>query len=53
MGVLTIGNVEVERVEELRIPNTIAYFTQDQALIAAHRHWLAPGFLDEHRRKSR
>ena len=46
MAVLTIGDVELLRVEELRIPNTIAYFTQDEALVAAHRHWLAPHFLD-------
>jgi len=46
MSVLTIGQVALNRVEELRIPNTIAYFTQDQALIEANRHWLAPHFLD-------
>jgi len=39
MGILTIGDVELLRVEELRIPNTIAYFTQDEALLAAHRLW--------------
>lgn len=46
MTVLTIGDVALQRVEELRIPNTIAHFTQDQALIEANRHWLAPHFLD-------
>lgn len=46
MAALTIGKVSVERVEELRIPNRIAYFTEDAELIAAHRHWLAPHFLD-------
>jgi glyoxylase-like metal-dependent hydrolase (beta-lactamase superfamily II) len=46
MAVLTIGDVELFRVEELRIPNSIAYFTQDPALVAAHRHWLSPHFLD-------
>jgi glyoxylase-like metal-dependent hydrolase (beta-lactamase superfamily II) len=44
--VLTIGDVDIQRVEELRIPNTIGYFTQDQALISANRYWLAPCFLD-------
>ncbi len=47
MPVMTIGDVALHRVEELRIPNTIAYFTQDKALLAANRHWLAPHFLDE------
>jgi glyoxylase-like metal-dependent hydrolase (beta-lactamase superfamily II) len=46
VAVLRIGSVDVERVEELRIPNSIAYFTTDEALIAANRHWLAPHFLD-------
>lgn len=46
MTVMKIGTVELMRVEELRIPNSIAYFTQDEALLAAHRHWLAPHFLD-------
>jgi hypothetical protein len=47
VAVLKIGDVELERVEEMRIPNKIAYFTQDEALLAAHRHWLTPHFLDE------
>lgn len=46
MTALTIGRVAVERVEELRIPNRIACFTQDSALIEAHRSWLAPHYLD-------
>lgn len=46
MAALTVGTVAVERVEELRIPNRIAYFTQDRALIEAHRPWLAPHYLD-------
>lgn len=46
MTALTIGRVAVERVEELRIPNRIAYFTQDSALIEAHRSWLTPHYLD-------
>lgn len=46
MAVMTIGKVALHRVEELRIPNSIAHFTEDQALLAANRHWLAPHFLD-------
>lgn len=45
--VLTIGASPVHRVEELRIPNKIAYFTTDETLIAANRDWLAPHFLDD------
>lgn len=40
------GDVDVHRVEELRIPNAISHFTTDQALLDANRHWLAPHFLD-------
>lgn len=47
MPVMTIGDVELHRVEVVRIPNRISYFTRDQELIAAHRHWLAPHFLDD------
>jgi glyoxylase-like metal-dependent hydrolase (beta-lactamase superfamily II) len=43
---LNVGDAHIYRVEELRIPNTIAYFTQDRDLIEANRHWLAPHFLD-------
>jgi len=45
--VLSIGDVALHRVEELRIPNTITYFTRDEELLAANRHWLAPHFLDQ------
>ncbi len=45
--VMTIGAVALHRVEELRIPNRISYFTSDAELLAANRHWLAPHFLDE------
>src|ERR1700747_1877365 len=48
--VMTIGAVALHRVEELRIPNSIAYFTSDAELLAANRHWLAPHFLDENDR---
>ncbi len=47
MSVMTIGDVALHRIEELRIPNKIGYFTEDVALLAAHRHWLAPHFLDD------
>ncbi|MDE2595522.1 MAG: MBL fold metallo-hydrolase [Sphingomonadales bacterium] len=45
MPELTIGHAGLHRIEELRIPNKIGYFTQDAALIDAHRHWLEPHFL--------
>lgn len=43
----SIGKAPVRRVEELRIPNKISYFTTDTALIEANRHWLQPHFLDD------
>lgn len=46
MAVFSVGDVAIHRVEELRIPNSIAHFTRDEALVAAHRHWLQPHFLD-------
>jgi glyoxylase-like metal-dependent hydrolase (beta-lactamase superfamily II) len=45
--VIMIGHAPLHRVEELRIPNNISYFTTDEALIAANRHWLCPHFLDD------
>jgi hypothetical protein len=48
--VMTIGALALHRVEELGIPNRIAYFTSDAELLAANRHWLAPHFLDENDR---
>ena len=50
MPIMTIGAVALHRVEELRIPNRISYFTSDAELLAANRHWLAPHFLDENDR---
>jgi glyoxylase-like metal-dependent hydrolase (beta-lactamase superfamily II) len=50
MPVMTIGAVALHRVEELRIPNRIDYFTADAELVAANRRWLAPHFLDENGR---
>jgi len=47
MFVRNIGTARLSRVEELRIPNHISYFTQDEALVAANRDWLFPHFLDE------
>lgn len=43
---LTVGETALHRIEELRIPNRIEHFTQDQDLIASHRSWLVPHFLD-------
>ncbi|MEJ6012132.1 hypothetical protein [Novosphingobium aquae] len=40
MTAITFGDARLNRIEEVRIPNRIAYFTQDEALIAANRHWL-------------
>ena len=42
---LTIGDIAVARVEELRLPDGISRFTRDAALVDAHRHWLAPDYL--------
>lgn len=50
MTILRVGPVEIARVEELRIPNTISYFTSDEALIERNRSWLAPHFLNEDNR---
>ncbi|MGE3690699.1 MAG: MBL fold metallo-hydrolase [Novosphingobium sp.] len=47
MPVMMIGEARIDRVEELRIPNKISYFTHDEELIAANRHWLQPHFLDD------
>lgn len=47
MPAIPFGDAVLNRIEEVRIPNKIAYFTQDDALIAAHRDWLSPHFLDE------
>jgi glyoxylase-like metal-dependent hydrolase (beta-lactamase superfamily II) len=48
MTAIFFGEARLNRIEEVRIPNKIAYFTQDEALIAANRDWLVPHFLDEH-----
>lgn len=50
VAALRIGRIEVSRVEELRIANTIAYFTSDEQLIERHRPWLSPHFLDAENR---
>ena len=44
---LIIGDAQLHSIEELRIPNTIAYFTEDEELLEANRDWLSPHFLDE------
>ena len=43
---IKVGDAEIRRVEELSIPNPIAYVTRDEALITENRHWLSPQFLD-------
>lgn len=48
--VMTMGDVALHRVEELRIPNQIDQFTKDKGLISANRHWLEPYFLDSNGR---
>lgn len=47
MTALRIGSIDVSRIEELRIANSIAYFTEDRRLIEANRAWLAPHYLDQ------
>jgi len=42
---ISIGDAELRRVEEMTIQSSVLHFTQDRALIEAHRHWLAPHFL--------
>src|SRR5262249_34069563 len=47
---IKVGDAEIRRVEEKRIRSAITGITQEAALIAASRHWLAPRFLaaDDH-----
>ena len=47
MGLLTIGNAELRRVEEMRISSLVAHVTEDAALIDANRSWLSPWCLDD------
>lgn len=47
MALMQIGDILINRVEERRIPNNISYFTDDAELLANHRHWLHPHFLDD------
>jgi glyoxylase-like metal-dependent hydrolase (beta-lactamase superfamily II) len=44
---MTIGKAVINRVEEVRIPNKISYFTDDAELLAVNRYWLHPHFLDD------
>lgn len=44
---MMIGTVPLYRVEELRIPNRIDYFTTDERLLAAQGDWLRPCFMDD------
>ncbi|TAK98037.1 MAG: MBL fold metallo-hydrolase, partial [Rhodospirillaceae bacterium] len=45
MTVITVGDAEIRRVEEMRISSPMAAITQDEAFVAANRHWLVPRFL--------
>lgn len=45
--VMTVGDAVINRVEEMRIPNKISYFTEDQELLENNRYWLYPHFLDD------
>jgi len=47
LPVMKIGDALIHRVEEHRIPNKISYFTSDEDLLAEHRYWLYPHFLDD------
>lgn len=44
---MKIGNALINRVEEMRIPNKISYFTDDKELLENNRYWLYPHFLDD------
>jgi glyoxylase-like metal-dependent hydrolase (beta-lactamase superfamily II) len=44
---MQIGKANINRVEEVRIPNKISYFTNDAELLAVNRYWLYPHFLDD------
>ena len=50
MTLITVGDAEIRRVEEMTINSSIAHLTQNDALIAANRHWLEPNFLNQHGR---
>lgn len=45
--VMTVGDAIINRVEEMRIPNKISYFTDDRELLENNRYWLYPHFLDD------
>lgn len=44
---MKIGDAEIRRVEEMVIRSSVLSFTEDRALIEAHRHWLSPHFLSD------
>ena len=44
---MKIGDAEVYRVEEMSIRSPMHVLTQDQALVAANKHWLLPRFMQE------
>lgn len=45
--VVRLGEAELRRVEEMRIPSRLAHVTQDLDFIEANRRWLAPWFIDD------
>lgn len=47
---IKVGRAEIRRVEEMSIRSPISGLTQDESLLARHRHWLEPVFLgsDDH-----
>jgi glyoxylase-like metal-dependent hydrolase (beta-lactamase superfamily II) len=42
---IRVGAAEIRRVEEMAIESPIWVLTQDQALVEANQHWVAPLFL--------
>jgi glyoxylase-like metal-dependent hydrolase (beta-lactamase superfamily II) len=45
--VLRLGNAELRRVEEMRLPSQLAHVTQDLEFIEANRSWLSPGYIND------
>lgn len=45
MSLIKVGAAEIRRVEEMPIHSPMWVLTQDQAVIEANRHWIAPLFL--------
>jgi hypothetical protein len=45
--VLQLGNAELRRVEEMRLPSQLAHVTQDLEFIDANRSWLSPAYIND------